>query len=163
MKLTRKINKAEKNCDRRTIKVIKPHFQYRILGHFVGFSILGILIANALVFSYYFWRSGYDVSTQLMYQTSMKGPIHRTSLIVLLGPAMVASIVIAGAISAWIGLTFSHRIAGPLYRFEKTFKDIRHGARIEKVKLREHDEFKEVAAELTKTLAWFWKRTGRNK
>ena len=158
LRVTRKLTAKEQKSDRRRIKVIKPHFQYRFLGHFVGLSILGIVIANFLLFFYYFIRSGYDVSTQLMYQTSVKGAIHRITLLELLGPAMLASIVISGAISAWIGLRFSHRIAGPLYRFEKTFRDIRHGHRIDSVKLRKYDEFKEVALEMSKTLSWFWRR-----
>jgi hypothetical protein len=162
MRVTRKVTAAERKGERRTIKVIKPHFQYRFLAHFIGFSILGILIANAIVFGYYFWRSGYDVSTQFLFQAHEGGPLHRISLLELLGPAMLASICIATGISTWIGLRFSHRIAGPLYRFEKTFKDIRRGHRIEAVTLRKHDEFKEVAGELTKMLKWLWKK-GRNK
>jgi len=163
IQITRKVSQTEKDCNRRTIKVIKPQFQYRFLTHFVGFSILGIIIANGLVFCYYFWRSGNDISTQFLYQAKSGGPLHRVSLLELLGPAMLASIAIAGAIAWWVGLRFSHQIAGPLYRFEKTFRDIRHGARIEKVKLREHDEFKEVASELTKMLSWMWKKRGGKK
>jgi len=161
MRVTRKITAAERKGERRIIKVIKPNFQYRFLAHFVGFSILGIFIANAIVFGYYFWRSGYDVSTQFLFQVKSGGPLHRISLLELLGPAMAASIAIATAISTWIGLRFSHQIAGPLYRFEKTFRDIRRGQRIESVTLRKHDEFKEVAGELTRMLKWLWKRGGK--
>jgi len=163
IKVTRKVTAAERKAERRIIKVIKPNFQYRFITRFVSFSILGIIIANALVFGYYFWRSGYDISTQFLFQAHTGGPLHRISMLELLGPAMLVSIFIAAAISAWIGLRYSHQIAGPLYRFEKTFRDIRHGQRIESVTLRKGDELKEVATELTKMLAWLWKKTGRKK
>jgi len=160
VRVTRKVTAAERECERRNIKVIKPRFQYRLIFSFIFFSVVGIVIANGLVFGYYFWRSGYDISTQLLFQTSVKGPLHRISLLELLGPAMLVSLLIAGAISALMGLRFSHRIAGPMYRFEKTFRDVRRGQRITSVKLREHDEFKEVAGELSRMLSWLWKRRG---
>jgi len=158
VKHTRVIKPRDRKGERRYIKIVKPHFQYRFIIHFVGLSILGIVIANAIVFGYYTFRSSYDLSTRFMYQSAVGAPIKRISLLELLGPAMAASVIISAALAAWIGVRYSHRIAGPMYRFEKTFQDIRRGKRVSAVALRKHDEFKDVAGELNKMLAWFWTR-----
>ncbi len=161
MRVTRRVTARERKGERRRIKIIKPHFQIKFILHFVGLNIVGLLLANLFVFGYYFWRSGFDLATQLMYRATPTAPIQKVSMLQLLGPAMLASLAIAVAISFFIGREYSHRIAGPLYRFERTFQEVRGGRRIDSVTLRKHDEFKEVAAEFNRLLRWLWR--GRRK
>jgi methyl-accepting chemotaxis protein len=156
--VTRKVPKGAVAGERRRIKMIKPGFQYRFCLNFVGMSVLGIILGMLLVMGFYGIRAGYDFSMQLMYRETTTGPIKYATLVRLLWPPMVASAIITCIISVWLGIRFSHRIAGPMYRFEKTFRDIRNGERVTHVHLRRHDEFKEVAHEFSRTLQWFWRR-----
>lgn len=71
---------------------------------------------------------------------------------------LLANLVIVG-ITGIIGIIvlifLSHRIAGPMYRFEKALGEISKGDLTHRVKLRQVDEFKELADrinELTNTL-----------
>ena len=61
---------------------------------------------------------------------------------------LVSTIVLAivGAVyTSYVFLYFSHRIAGPVMRFEKTFEQILAGNLRVSIVLREKDEFKETA------------------
>jgi methyl-accepting chemotaxis protein len=49
------------------------------------------------------------------------------------------------AISFLLSLYFSHYVAGPIYRFEKTFEAMREGDLSMFVRLRKRDEFKDTA------------------
>lgn len=51
------------------------------------------------------------------------------------------------------GIFISHRIAGPIYRFEKTAEEIKSGNLQTRVHLRWADEFKELAAKLNEALS----------
>jgi methyl-accepting chemotaxis protein len=52
----------------------------------------------------------------------------------------------------WIFLFFSHRIAGPIFRFEKVFEKLAQGDLTERIYLREKDEFKDVASKYNDTM-----------
>lgn len=49
------------------------------------------------------------------------------------------------AFTSLLGIYFSHRTAGPMYRFEKVFRSIRNGNLSERIHLRPNDDFKNVA------------------
>lgn len=49
------------------------------------------------------------------------------------------------AFTSLLGIYFSHRTAGPMYRFEKVFRTILAGKTDERVHLRPGDDFKNVA------------------
>jgi nitrogen fixation/metabolism regulation signal transduction histidine kinase len=53
----------------------------------------------------------------------------------------------------WLSLGFSHLIAGPIYRFERTLEEIREGNLSVQVRLRKHDEFKEVGEKFNQATA----------
>ena len=63
----------------------------------------------------------------------------------ILLPAVLVAEFISFLIVAVIGLFISHRMAGPVYRFEKVTEEIGSGNFAFWVKLREKDEFKELA------------------
>jgi len=158
---TRKLSRAEKNDERRRIMIIKPWFQYRFIVNFVGVSFLGVLISTLCVLVFYMIRSGYDLSTQLFFQATPGGPLKYTTIVSLLAPPFLVALLIDLAITLYIAVVFSHRIAGPVYRFEKAFREARKGHIEEGVKLRTADEFKEVAAELAKLLKWIKQHSRR--
>ena len=47
---------------------------------------------------------------------------------------------------AIISVFLSHRIAGPIYKFEQTIKECASGAHVKEIKLRKGDEFYELAS-----------------
>jgi methyl-accepting chemotaxis protein len=63
----------------------------------------------------------------------------------ILLPAVLIAEFLSFVIVAIIGLFVSHRMAGPVYRFEKVTEEIGDGNFAFWVKLREKDEFKELA------------------
>jgi len=52
-------------------------------------------------------------------------------------------------------ILFLHRIAGPLYRIEKTLKDLAEGKKVEKIKLRKKDFFKSLAEATNQVIETF--------
>jgi signal transduction histidine kinase len=58
-------------------------------------------------------------------------------------------------LSLLFGILYSHRLAGPIYRIEKTILQLINGARNFKVKLRKRDEFKKLAETLNKLIGYF--------
>lgn len=56
-------------------------------------------------------------------------------------------------ISFGVALVLTHFIAGPIYRFEKLFQQIKVGNIGVLARLRQHDEFQETAEELNQALA----------
>jgi methyl-accepting chemotaxis protein len=139
---------------KRRILIIKPRFQLKFMLQLGAFSLLGVVLSMALVLGYALVRTGSSLSTQFMYRESLTGPLGFTSLLGILFWPMMASALIGAAVSLYAGLVLSHRIAGPLYRFEKVMRDLRTGQWPDRVRLRAGDEFQEVAEEMDRTVAW---------
>jgi len=49
---------------------------------------------------------------------------------------------------AILSVFVSHRMAGPIFKFERTLKQLNRGERVEKIRLRRGDSFKELASEI---------------
>ena len=71
----------------------------------------------------------------------------------LLNGIVARTSVLALAITFGLALFFSHFIAGPIYRFEKTLEQMREGNLNVNVRLRKNDELKDVADLFNQTLA----------
>ena len=74
-----------------------------------------------------------------------------------LGPLFISLflfIVAAGAVVVIQALRYSHRIAGPMYRINKSIERIREGDLAFEVKLRDGDELGEIATELNGLMDW---------
>jgi len=52
-------------------------------------------------------------------------------------------------------ILFLHRVAGPIYRIEKTLKDLAEGKKVEKIKLRKKDFFKSLAEATNQVIETF--------
>jgi len=79
---------------------------------------------------------------------------------------MLGTFIVAGAIAIagmLIFILLSHRIAGPLYRFEKTVKDIEGGDLTARIYLRKKDEIIELKEALNVLVDSMDKRIGRIK
>jgi len=62
------------------------------------------------------------------------------------------SVLAVIALLGLYSLFFSHRIAGPLYRFEQTLQGVGEGDLSQRVQLRRYDELKDLGDEINRTL-----------
>ena len=68
-------------------------------------------------------------------------------LLPLLAQTVVIVTVAVGITTAIFTLIVSHKIAGPLYRFKQTFKELEQGNFSNQIRLRKDDQLHEVAVE----------------
>jgi signal transduction histidine kinase len=74
---------------------------------------------------------------------------------VFVRPALLISGAVGFIISCLAGLIYSHRMAGPIYRFKTTIDEVLEGKSPSIIVLRQHDEMKDLASSLNKLLQHF--------
>jgi len=67
------------------------------------------------------------------------------ALLKMAGPIAVGFVLVAFVFSSHVTTRLTHRVAGPIYRFEKVLEAALEGNVAQKFKLREHDELKDLA------------------
>lgn len=123
--------------------LIKLRFQFRF-----SLILLGILSASLFIL--------YMESSAALNRVIESGGISNPDVVVqleLLIEILGKSAFMLAAISFGVILFLSHFLAGPLYRFEKTFDEIRDGNLTVVARLRRHDEMQDVADRLNQALA----------
>jgi methyl-accepting chemotaxis protein len=123
--------------------IIKSHFQFK-------FSlIIFIFLASVacLVFLEGHWVVENMISTGAV--TNEEAIAQLRLLNSIIGRTSVLGIAIVFGLS----LFFSHFVAGPIYRFQKTLEEMREGKLNLVVSLRKHDELKDVADSFNQALA----------
>lgn len=133
--------------NRRRIYFINKKFQTKFILRFCLFVIFTSAVMGSLV---------YILSTQTTTTSfeNLRLIVKRTSdfiLPTLILSSLIASILVGGACIVII-LFVSHRIAGPLYRLEKTLNEIGKGNLSVDISLRKTDEIKALAASLNNML-----------
>ena len=126
--------------ERRRIKLIKPRLQLKLIGIFVGISAVGFLMQAMHV----------ALRLSELAATMPEGSEHLTAVmprlpleILLVSFGMVLPMTVA------IGIVITHRIAGPVYRFEQYLGQVGRGEARGECRLRKGDEFTELAAIIT--------------
>lgn len=118
---------------------IKKGFQFRFILKFCILLLVGVIISTALLF---FFSKGTLTSSFRNSQLV----IENTGLAIL--PAVIyTNLITLGLITlAAVAITLfvSHKIAGPMYRFESELKDISTGNLRKQIKLREKDQMTDV-------------------
>lgn len=124
---------------KRRIVFINKAFQARfILGVFLLILLAGLCSA-ALIF----WITGGDLQAQSQTaHANIMNAWDRLGLSIFIGN--VVAIVIAGTLAVFVALYASHKIAGPLYRFEKLCEQVGDGDLDVLVALREKDQLQEL-------------------
>ena len=61
---------------------------------------------------------------------------------------LIFRLVLITVAIAILSVFVSHKMAGPIFKFERTLRRLNQGDRVEKVKLRHGDSFKELASEI---------------
>jgi len=129
---------GKKKHQKRTKYFIHKRFQLQYLGLFLVLSILIIVMASATVYV-----STYDVMKEKLEnvypQSELRPIIRQTNFALFRNLILLIPVIAVGSVY------LSHKIAGPLYRIEKSIEQIAKGDLDLKVKLRKGDEFKEMA------------------
>ncbi|MEZ6016379.1 MAG: hypothetical protein R3F49_14775 [Planctomycetota bacterium] len=122
---------------RRKKKLIKPLFQLRLTGIFVGLSALSLLLQFVLF-------------TNILHETAVglpnDGPIVLEEINRITFKVLVASFGVFLPLTLSIGVLCTFRIAGPVYRFEQFLSAVIRGERPRDFRLRKGDQLTELAA-----------------
>lgn len=133
----------EKRPHRRKQYFIKKRFQFRFILKFCLLLLGGVVISTALLFflSKGTLTSSFRDSRLVIENTgsAILPAVIYTNLITL---ALISIAVIA------VTLFVSHKIAGPMYRFENELKEVSQGNLTKHITLREEDQMTDIVDEL---------------
>ena len=122
---------------------IKKGFQARFMALFVIILILGAVVTVGVTLM---TNNGSLTSTYV----DSKLVIQNTSLAIL--PSVVYTTVLTtffiGVVAVLVTLLVSHKIAGPIYRFEKDIRLVAQGDLTTRINIRKDDQFQELAVSL---------------
>ncbi len=133
---------------KRRYHFIKKEFQFKFILKFCLIILAGVLISTGLLF--------------LFSQGTLTSSFHQSRLVIkstaaaILPAVIYTNLITLGLISlAVIAVTLfvSHKIAGPLFRFEKEIKEIGQGDLTKKIGLRKEDQITDMADSLNKMTA----------
>jgi len=126
---------------------IKKDFQTRFIAKFVLILVAGGILSVALTFL------NNQGSLTAVYANS-KLTIQNTSLAIM--PSVVFTTLITtlalGLVVIVVTLLVSHKIAGPMFRFEKDINRIAQGDFKSRIRIRKGDQFQEMALALNQMI-----------
>ncbi len=129
------------NTYKRKRYLIKNGFQFAYIGKILLLELLAVVV-TAIITSYLFL---FVFSDSKMVSAGPYG----TGILI----STIFLVIMLMFILAWLGVRISHRIAGPIYRFEQTFKEIRQGNLRARIYLRQKDEMKPLAGAFNEMMA----------
>jgi len=127
---------------------IKKEFQFKFILKFCLLILAGVIISTSLLF--------------LFSQGTLTSSFHQSRLVIkntavaILPAVIYTNLITLGLISLAaivVTLFVSHKIAGPLFRFEKDIKEIGQGDLTKKIGLRKKDQITDMADSLNKMTA----------
>jgi methyl-accepting chemotaxis protein len=143
--------KGRKSHPGRKTWLINPRFQMVFMAYMVGVSAMaiGIFYGANLYFFHDFTKTGQSLGL----------PPEHVFFQFLANQRQTMNYIFAGtsvillAALGMIGLLFSHRVAGPLYRLHKHMTDVAEGKTMDDVKFRQKDFFMEIADAYNRQMA----------
>jgi hypothetical protein len=124
---------------KRSKKLIKPGIQLRLAGLFAGLTVLCLLL-QWLTFS------------SLLSNAASAMPVGGDYLVDLVPGLLFRSLLISMAVALpltlLVGVHATHRLTGPIYRFENYLREVAAGTQLGPCKIREGDEFSELCAQI---------------
>jgi len=130
----------DKHLHKRTHYFIKKDFQFKFILKFCLLIFAGAFISTGLLFLF-----SHDTLTSSFQHSRLT--IQNTAIAIL--PAVIyTNLITLGLIcmAAIVVILFiSHKIAGPIFRFEKEIKEIGQGDLTKKIRLRKKDQITELA------------------
>ncbi len=139
---------SEKRPYRRKQHFIKKGYQTRFIVKFCLLVLVGAVISSLLLY----WVSQGSLTSTF---ENSRLTVRNTSVAIL--PAVIYTNLITLALvtvaTVFVVLYVSHRIAGPLYRFEKELAEIAEGDLTKVIHLRRRDEVTDMAESLNRMTA----------
>ena len=126
--------------NKRIIKLINRSFQFRLIGKFVLLNTVILVLFGAVI--YVFFNS--EVSANLASAHVMYRNVSQMLLPIVLTLSLLNILFTAGVIAVVV-LYSSHKIAGPVYRFNEALKAVTAGNLAPLTRIREKDQFRELA------------------
>ena len=121
-----------KRIFRRTF-LIKKGLQFRYIG-----VIFALVLLASIVSGYTVFITGWSLLGEKLANVYPQGRL--IQVFRMANVALVRNLLLVSPLIFVLSLLFSHKIAGPLYRIEKSVHDISKGNLALKIKLREGDE-----------------------
>ena len=138
----------EKRPHRRKQYFIKKRFQFRFILKFCLLLLGGVIISTALLF---FFSKGTLTSSfrdsRLVIENTGSAILPAVIYTNLITLALISIAVIA------VTLFVSHKIAGPMYRFENELKQVSQGNLTKHITLRQEDQMTDIGDELNVMIA----------
>jgi hypothetical protein len=116
-------------------KLINPRLQLKLVASFVGVALLSMLL-QFFLFSTNILRLTNHLPFAEAYSSQIIGDMLHDTLLVSFSILLPLTIV--------IGVLFTHRIAGPVYRFERYLSDVADGKAVGPCRIRQGDELQRL-------------------
>src|SRR3989338_11238277 len=123
---------------RRRRYIIRKSLQFRYIGLIFGLALIASIVTGWTVFATG-WHFFGEKLASVYPQGRLIYVLRATNL------ALARNLLLISPLIFILGLLFSHRIAGPVYRIGKTLRDISKGNLGLRIRLREGDELVDLA------------------
>lgn len=118
--------------------LIKKGLQFRYIGIVFSLALLASIVTGYTVFA-----TGWTLLGEKLANVYPQGRL--VYVIKMTNLTLIRNLLFVSPLIFLLGLLFSHKIAGPVYRIEKSIEEIAKGNLALKVKLRKGDEFWDLA------------------
>ncbi len=143
---------------KRKVVLIDKEFQLKFIGRFILMVFLISMLISASLYGFYYFKykaGGISLTRFIVemgnYSTSEKGMFMTDRFELILVP--LAIVFLAFILLSFIfGIVYSHKLAGPIYRLEKSLIQIIEGERDFEVRLRKGDQFQKFEILLNKLI-----------
>lgn len=129
---------TNKRTFRRRTYIIKKGLQFRYIGIVFALSLLASIVTGYTVFATGWTLLGEKLAN--VYPQGRLVYVFRTTNL-----ALLRNLLFISPFVFILGLLFSHKIAGPVYRIERTIYEIANGNLALRIKLRKGDELWDLA------------------
>ena len=140
----------QKGSNQRKTYFVKKDFQIRFIVKFCMLLLAGVVVSTGLLFFFS------PDSLTSSYQSS--GLEIKHTNIAILPSVIVTNLITLGLITLgviMVTLLVSHKIAGPLFRFEKELDAVAEGDLTKRIVLRQKDQGKDMADSLNRMISGF--------
>jgi methyl-accepting chemotaxis protein len=127
--------------------IIEGNFQVRLILRFVIIVVGVTLLSTGAILGLFYFRyqfGGANLSSMIIEVTPDGTSTVSSVFQVVFAPLLTANLLVL-IISVPFSLLYSHKIAGPIYRFEQSFDLLLSGENDFMIVLRKRDEFKYLA------------------
>lgn len=135
--------------------IVRPEYQLRVALSFFALSILYSLVLAGVIFI--------PLYKELDTALSIEEQARASAVILYLHKRIWVGFFLAALLAGITAIFTSHRLVGPMYRFERTVEELISGNYGIRIKIRKGDEFKEMEALLNRLAGDLDLKKGRDQ